>query len=86
MKDPYMSSCILSKKTGDSDMTLVKDGLTINLLCEQATHEYSLSKKSFGSLMDVHVSVRLFDASLKTLGDLACHAKRQKLFPHDITQ
>ena len=31
-----MSPCILSKKTGDSDMTLVKDGLTINLLCEQA--------------------------------------------------
>ena len=45
MKDPYMSPCILSKKTGDSDMTLVKDGLTINLLCEQATHEHSLGKR-----------------------------------------
>ena len=36
-------------------------------------------KESSSSLMDVHVSVRLFDASLKTLGDLACHAKGQKL-------
>ena len=75
MKDPYMSPCILSKKTGDSDMTLVKDGLTINLLCEQATHEYSLSKKSFGSLMDVHVNVLLFNASLKTLGVLTFQVK-----------
>ena len=47
MKDPYMSPCILSKKTGDSDMTLVKDGLTINLPYEQATHEYSLGKRIF---------------------------------------
>ena len=37
------------------------------------------AKESFGSLVDAHVSVRLFDASLKTLGDLACHAKEQKL-------
>ena len=72
-----MFPCILSKKTGDSSMTLVKDGLTINLPCEQATHEYSLAKKSSSSLVDAHVSVRLFDASLKTLGDLACHVKGQ---------
>ena len=36
------------------------------------------AKESFGSLMDAHASFRLFDASLKTLGDLACHAKGQK--------
>ena len=42
-----MSPCILSKKTGDSDMILVKDGLTINLPCEQATREYSLGKRIF---------------------------------------
>ena len=33
------------------------------------------AKESSGSLVDAHVSVRLFDTSLKTLGDLACHAK-----------
>ena len=37
------------------------------------------AKDFFGSLMDAHVSVRLFDASLKTLGDLVSHAKGQKL-------
>ena len=37
------------------------------------------AKESSGSLVDAHVSVRLFDASLKTLGDLAYHAKGQKL-------
>ena len=42
-----MSPCILSKKTDDLDMTLVKDGLTINLPCKQATHEYSLGKRIF---------------------------------------
>ena len=39
-----MSSCILSKKTGDSNITLLKDDLTINLPCEQAAHEYSFAK------------------------------------------
>ena len=34
-----------SKKIGDSDMTLVKDGLIINLPCEQAAHEYSLGER-----------------------------------------
>ena len=29
-----MSPCIISKKTGDSDMILLNDGLTINLPCE----------------------------------------------------
>ena len=37
------------------------------------------AKESSSSLVDVHVSVRLFDVSLKTLGDLACLAKGQKL-------
>ena len=36
-------------------------------------------KESFGSLMDAHMSVWLFDASLKTLGDLVWHSKEQKL-------
>ena len=44
---PNMSPCILSKKTGDSDMTLVKDVLIINLPCEQAAHEYSLGERIF---------------------------------------
>ena len=42
-----MFPCILSKKTGDSYMTLVKDGLIINLPYEQATHEYSLGERIF---------------------------------------
>ena len=37
------------------------------------------AKESSGSLVDARVSVQLFDASLKTLGDLAYHAKGQKL-------
>ena len=32
-------------------------------------------EESFGSLVDVHVSVLLFNTSLKTLGDLTYHAK-----------
>ena len=40
-----MSPCILSKKTSDSYVTLLKDGLTINLPYEQATHGYSLGKR-----------------------------------------
>ena len=53
-----MSPCILSKKTGDLNVTLLNDGLIINLPYEQATHGYSLGKKkSSGSLVDVHVSV-----------------------------
>ena len=42
-----MFPCILSKNTGDSDMTLVKDGLTINLPYEQPAHENSLGKRLF---------------------------------------
>ena len=57
MDSPHMSPCILFKKTCDSDMTLVKDGLTINLPCEQAAHEYLLGEKSSGSLVNAHVSV-----------------------------
>ena len=47
MNRPTYVPCILSKKTGDSNITLVKDGLTINLPCEQATHEYSLGNRIF---------------------------------------
>ena len=32
-----MSLCILSKKTSDSNMILLNDGLTINLPCEQGS-------------------------------------------------
>ena len=42
-----MSSCTLSKKTGDSNVNRLKDGLTINLPCEQVAHEYSLGKIIF---------------------------------------
>ena len=42
-----MSPCILSKKTGDSNLTLLKDGSTINLPCEQVAHRYSLGKRTF---------------------------------------
>ena len=53
-----MPPCILSKKTGDSDKTLVKDVLTINLPSEQATNEYSLGKKIVWFFSgDAHMSV-----------------------------
>ena len=42
-----MLLCILSKKTGDSNVVLLNDGLTINLPCEQAAHGYSLAKRIF---------------------------------------
>ena len=42
-----MSPCILFKKIGDSNVTLLKDGLTINLPCEQVAHGYSLGKRIF---------------------------------------
>ena len=42
-----MSPCILSKKTDDLNMTLLKDGLTINLPCEQAAHGYSFGQNKF---------------------------------------
>ena len=40
-----MSPCILSKKTGDLNVALLMDGLTINLSCKQAAHGYSLGKR-----------------------------------------
>ena len=52
-----MSPRVLSKKIGDSNLTLIKDGLTINLLCEQAEHGFHWAKEFFGSLMDVHVGI-----------------------------
>ena len=42
-----MSPCILSKKTGESNVTLLKDGLTISLPCEHTAHGYSLGKRIF---------------------------------------
>ena len=42
-----MSPCIISKKTGDSNMTFLKDGLTINLPYDQTAHGYSLGKRIF---------------------------------------
>ena len=44
---PHISPCIHSKKIGDSYETLLNDGLTINLPCEQTTHGYSLDKIIF---------------------------------------
>ena len=75
-----MSPCILSKNTGDSDMTLVKDGLTINLPCEQATHEQSMGKEYFGSLVDVHVSVLLLNASNNRILALTFTKKPKEYF------
>ena len=37
-------------------------------------------KESSSSLVDAHESVRLFDASLRTLGNLVCHDKGKKTF------
>ena len=65
-----MSPCILSKKIGDSNMILLKDGLTINLPCEQGSQENSLGKRIFWIFNDA--------ANHRTQGDLACHAKEQK--------
>ena len=42
-----MSPCILSKKTCDSDMILLNDGLIINFPCEQGSQENSLGKRIF---------------------------------------
>ena len=42
-----MSLCILSKKIGDSNVTLQNNGMTINLSCEQASHGYLLGKRIF---------------------------------------
>ena len=42
-----MSPCILSKKNSDSNVTLLKDSLTINLPCEQTSHGYSLGKRIY---------------------------------------
>ena len=42
-----MSPCILSKKTGDSDIIVLNDGLTINLPSEQGSQENALGKIIF---------------------------------------
>ena len=70
-----MSPYILYKKTGDSDMTLVKDGLTINLPCEQAAHEYSLSERTFWFFSGCPCECSIIRHIIEDPGDLACHAK-----------
>ena len=40
-----MSLCIQSMNIDDSNVTLLKDGLTINLPCKQAAHGYSMGKR-----------------------------------------
>ena len=42
-----MSPYILSKKIDESNVSLLKNGLTMNLPCKQATHGYSLGKIIF---------------------------------------
>ena len=70
-----MSPCIISKKkkkTGDLDMILLNDGLTINLPCEQGSQESSLGKRIswfFNGCPCDCSTIR------KIQGDLACYAK-----------
>ena len=40
-----MSPCILSKKTSDSNVTFLKNGMVINLPSKQEAHGYSLGKR-----------------------------------------
>ena len=42
-----MSMCILFKKTGDSNVTLIKNSLTINLSCEQVAQGNHYKKEAF---------------------------------------
>ena len=65
-----MFSCLLSRKTSDSNMTLIKD----SIVSKQRINIY-WAEESSSSLMNVLVNVLLFNASLKTLGDLTCYAK-----------
>ena len=73
-----MSPCILSKKTGDLNVTLLKDGLTINLPYEQASHEYSLGKIILwffsGCLCECFMILRIIEDH----GDPTCHTKERK--------
>ena len=52
-----MSTCILSKRTGDSDMILLNDCLTLTYLVNKGHKKIHWAKESFGSLMDAHVIV-----------------------------
>ena len=70
-----MSPCILSKKTGDSNMTLVKYGLIINLPCEQAAHEYSLGERIFSFFSGCTCECSIIRHIIEDPGDLAYHAK-----------
>ena len=65
-----MFSCLLSRKTSDSNMTLIKD----SIVSKQRINIY-WAKESSSFLMNVLVNVLLFNTSLKTLGDLTCYAK-----------
>ena len=42
-----MSPYIIFKKTSDLNVTLLKNGMTINLPYEQVAHGYSLGKRIF---------------------------------------
>ena len=56
-------------------MTLVKDGLTINLPCEQTAHEYSLGERIFWLFNGCPCECSIIRRIIEDLGDLACHAK-----------
>ena len=73
-----MSPCILFKKTSDSNMTFLNDGMTINLPYEQAAHEYSLRKRIFWFFSGCPCECSMIPVSLRTQGDPTCHAKKQK--------
>ena len=61
-----MSLCILSKKTGESNVTLLKDGLTINLPYEQAAQGYSLGKRIFWFFNRCQCECSMISTSLRT--------------------
>ena len=71
-----MSQCIISKNTGDSYVTLLKDGPTINLPCEQAIHEHSLSKIIFWFFNERPCECSMIFRIIENPGCQACHAKK----------
>ena len=63
-----MPPCILSKETSDSNMTLVKDGMTTNLHCDQASHEYALGKRIFWFFSGCPCECSIIQHIIKDLG------------------
>ena len=68
MVDEYIyiySHVFCIKKTGDSDLILLNDGLTINLPCKQGSQENSLGKRIFwffnGCLCDCSMIHRIIE-------------------------